>query len=353
MLSLSSNNPNVHIKEHQCTPSHFKLLFDENKYLIEEHQATTKDGYILNVYRVRLQQALIEELPEANKKNVNKPVLLQHGLVGSSDDHFMNGDKSYGYHFVNLGYDVWVGNNRGNKYNKQHVRLDISKQEFYDFSFQEMGLYDVPTFYDLILSHYQDQSTKIIYAGQSQGTSQFFVAGADETTKTYIRSKTSRFFALNPIAYMTHIKSGQLKTFSHHAELLFGIAEFLGINNIVNWGCINPNTLTIKALVWACNTFKSACNELARLEVGDPTVLDFTDVFGTIITHVPSGGTAKCFDHFAQLIDGDKNGNPTFRKFDYGSELANMKHYNQITPPDWTFSDWDIPTTMLTGSIST
>jgi len=119
----------------------------------------------------------------------------------------------------------------------------------------------VPAFYDLILSNYADQSTKIVYVGQSQGTSQFFVAGADESTKDYITSKTSRFFALNPIAYMTYISSTQDKFLTQYQYLLYSLANLIHFDQLANWGCLNPNTLMIKGLVWACDTFKGACDQ--------------------------------------------------------------------------------------------
>ena len=43
-------------------------------------------------------------------------MLLIHALVDSADSFFFNGGNSVGRYFVARGFDVWVGNNRGNKY---------------------------------------------------------------------------------------------------------------------------------------------------------------------------------------------------------------------------------------------
>jgi len=151
---------------------------------------------------VSLQQSLLEKLPDKYRNNIGKPIMLQHGLSGAADSWFMNGiNKSIGFYLVNKGYDVWVGSNRGTKDCKSHINKNITKSEFYDYSFQEMGWFDLPEFYKLILAHYNSNKTEIIYIGHSQGTSQFFVAAMDESTKNLIKSSTKKLIAISPIVF--------------------------------------------------------------------------------------------------------------------------------------------------------
>lgn len=70
----------------------------------EEHQVTTKDGYRLTMHRVR----------KPNLKKGGPAVFMQHGLMDSSNTFIINGMESNGLKFANAGYDVWLGNNRGN-----------------------------------------------------------------------------------------------------------------------------------------------------------------------------------------------------------------------------------------------
>ena len=45
---------------------------------------------------------------------------------------------------VDLGYTVYMGNNRGTKFSKNLQIEDSSSAEYWDFDFREMGTEDVP-----------------------------------------------------------------------------------------------------------------------------------------------------------------------------------------------------------------
>lgn len=52
------------------------------------------------------------------------PVILIHGIADSSDSFIMNNKKSPAFVFAKMGYDVWLGNARGNKYSRRHGSLN-------------------------------------------------------------------------------------------------------------------------------------------------------------------------------------------------------------------------------------
>jgi hypothetical protein len=71
---------------------------------------------------------------------------FQHGIADSADAFVMNtADRSPAMIAARLGYDVWLGNSRGNKYSRDHERLDpdLNAKEFFDFTFTEMANLDV------------------------------------------------------------------------------------------------------------------------------------------------------------------------------------------------------------------
>ena len=60
--------------------------------------------------------------------------------------YFCNGEElSLGYILANNGYDVWAGNNRGNRFSRAHKTLDASDPKYWDFSLDHQAKYDVPS----------------------------------------------------------------------------------------------------------------------------------------------------------------------------------------------------------------
>lgn len=77
---------------------------------------------------------------------------------------------------ADAGYDVWLGNARGTEPSREHVRLrpnGIFQKKYWEFSWHEIGMYDLPAIVDHILD--TTHQKKLNYVGFSQGTTSFFV----------------------------------------------------------------------------------------------------------------------------------------------------------------------------------
>lgn len=72
------------------------------------------------------------------------------------------------YLLADNGYDVWLGNSRGNDHCLNHRTLSVESKEFWDFSFHEIGFFDLPAMIDFVLN--RTSSEKLFYVGHSQGT---------------------------------------------------------------------------------------------------------------------------------------------------------------------------------------
>jgi pimeloyl-ACP methyl ester carboxylesterase len=92
----------------------FQQLVEQQGMTFESYTVHTDDGYHLAVYRVY-------------KTKGGPPVFLQHGLFSSADTWVVNKANSPAFIAARAGYDVWLGNNRGNKYSRSHDTLNPDK----------------------------------------------------------------------------------------------------------------------------------------------------------------------------------------------------------------------------------
>lgn len=115
-------------------------------YSAESYSVITEDGYMLNIHRIPCGRAGCD--------GIRQPVFLQHGILASSADWVLSGpEKALGFMLADLGYDVWLGNARGNTYSRHHVSMSNSDKKYWDFSFHEMAIYDLPAEIDFIYNH--------------------------------------------------------------------------------------------------------------------------------------------------------------------------------------------------------
>jgi len=95
----------------------------------------TEDGYLLTLFRIPGRKG---------DKSSKPPVFFQHGILDSADGWVVHKrDKSPAFVAADAGYDVWLGNSRGNKYSRRHVEFNPAQSRFWNYDWQEMGKYDL------------------------------------------------------------------------------------------------------------------------------------------------------------------------------------------------------------------
>ncbi|KAL0116948.1 hypothetical protein PUN28_010077 [Cardiocondyla obscurior] len=169
-------------------------MIKQSGYPFELHHATTRDGYILALHRI----------PNRFDKTTEnrRVVLIMHGLLGSSADWILTGqNRSIAYLLADNGYDVWLGNSRGTTNSKNHTTLSIQSAEFWNFSWHEMGIYDLPAIIDYIL--HETGQKQLFYIGFSQGTTQFWIL---TSLRPEYNQKIKLMSALAPVAYTGHVE---------------------------------------------------------------------------------------------------------------------------------------------------
>jgi pimeloyl-ACP methyl ester carboxylesterase len=267
---------------------------------------------------------------------------LQHGLFDSSDSWFYAGEEqAIGFYILNRGYDVWVGNNRGNKYSHTDTK-NMSDSTFFDYSFDEMADYDLPAFYNYVLG--QTGAEKLTWIGHSMGTSQFFAAAVDPKTKEFVTAKTEKFIALAPIVYMNHVGSGIIKFASVIGSVIGYAAKMFGLYEIPP-NC-EPAPNLAKLFQFVCDHFALLCDNVVPGVTIDPKMDIIYDDTEKFFGHMPSGSSMKNLLKYAQAVK--MSDEEVFQRYDYGF-AGNLYHYQQRTPPIWDMSIMTVPTALVGG----
>lgn len=68
---------------------------------------------------------------------------------------------------------MWLGNSRGNGHSLKHKTFNSKSKQFWNFSWHEIGFYDLPAMIDYVLE--ATNSSKVFYIGHSQGTTSLLV----------------------------------------------------------------------------------------------------------------------------------------------------------------------------------
>jgi pimeloyl-ACP methyl ester carboxylesterase len=296
-------------------------------YRCEDHDVITEDGYILTVQRI---------LPSRNKRR-NEPVYLQHGLLDSSFAWVANmPNQSLAYMLADDGYDVWLGNSRGNYYGKRHVRLTTHDDKFWDFSLDEMAHFDVPATTNYILKY--TGHSQLHYVAHSQGTMIAFIEfGRDHELGAKIKS----YHALAPVAAIGHIKGG-LKILSNIAPQVKFLYDILGYNEFFSKNWLFRYLGDIMCAI--THISKAFCGNLIFTLIGfDKKNLNL-DRLPVYTAHTPAGTSVRNMVHFIQMI---KNGR--FEMYNFGEE-ENLRRYNQTTPPQYDVSLMKVPVHLYTGT---
>ena len=175
-------------------------LIRSKGYPAEEHEVITLDGYKLKLHRIpqgRVRSSI-------NHGTSKRPVaLLQHGLLDASSTWVVNfPEQSLGFILADAGYDVWLGNVRGNKYSLDHVKYNSSEDDaFWGFSWSDMAEYDLPSMINYALNYTGEPD--LFYIGHSQGT----LIGFTQFQKVEFQNKIKLFLALGPVATVGHATS--------------------------------------------------------------------------------------------------------------------------------------------------
>ncbi|KAH9912173.1 triacylglycerol lipase [Fomitopsis serialis] len=189
----SPPSPQKALAEKIRLASDFERLCEIFGYTHEEHVVLTKDGYLLGLHRLPFRRG---EDSGRRGASTGKPVVyLHHGLLMNSEVWICLTDpaRSLAFTLVELGFDVWLGNNRGNKYSKKSIHHNPNSTKFWNYSIDDFAWHDIPDSIEYILDVTKEPS--LSYVGFSQGTAQAFAA---LSIHPQLNNKVNVFVALAP-----------------------------------------------------------------------------------------------------------------------------------------------------------
>jgi len=306
-------------------------------YDMEEHFVQTADGYIQGIHRVPYGRAGPGEGP--------RPVVfMQHCLCCSSAIWvFGPPEKSLAFILADAGYDVWMGNARGNTYSRSHAFLDPDKdkEEFWDFDWHETAMYDVPSAIDHILRITGQEKVK--YVGHSMGCTEFLTT---MTMRPEYNEKVTVAALLAPPAYMSHAPN-PIFLLAGAGDLINSLVHLMGMYEFL------PNDMLGAILGHAaCNEehplLVEMCANFAYLFMGMHYGTMNKTMISVYLDHLPEGTSTRPFLHYAQLYLS-----ANFEAFDFGNGLfnhGNEDHYGTSRPPVYDLSRVTVPTALFQGS---
>ncbi|XP_057376829.1 lipase member N-like [Daphnia carinata] len=299
-------------------------------YPVEIHHVTTDDGYILELHRIPAKPL--------NDGSPRKAVFLNHGVIESSGTWLVNpSSRSLPFLLADQSYDVWLSNFRGNRYSRQHIKLNPKQPKFWKFSWDEMGNFDVPAIINHILT--LTGLPTISYIGHSLGCGVFFIAMAKHPE---LNAKIDQMVALAPLSSFAHFATPIYRLLAPLSE---PIEKFL--KKIGTWGWLDSDGLGDVLLKATCSpTYKQAsfCRYVLALFTGhnegniDPSIVPLA------MTNIFRGTSVQVIAQFGQnYLAGE-----TFQAYDYGKK-GNLKRYGSFKPYEYRLGKITAPVYVFSG----
>ncbi|KAI0492857.1 hypothetical protein KFK09_027133 [Dendrobium nobile] len=324
-------------------------VITELGYPYEAIRVVTSDGYVL----------LLERIP---RRDSQKVVYLQHGILDSSMGWVSNdvvGSPAFAAY--DQGYDVFLGNLRG-LVSREHVDKNISSRMYWKYSINEHGTKDIPAVMDKIheikiaelklSSHLNSEDFSYGQQPYQLGVICHSLGGAVMLMYIIMRRiegkphRLSRMTLLSPAG------------FHENSNLVFTMAEYL----ILLLGpVIAP---LVPGLYIPTRFFRMLFNKLARDFHNYPALGGLVQ---TLMSYVVGGDSSdwvgvlglphynmddmpgvslRVAIHLAQIKRAKR-----FIMYDYGSEAANMEAYGSPEPLDLGhyYHLIDVPVDLVAG----
>ena len=127
----------------------FNAVMKEYGYEWTPYEVVTEDEWHLTLFQVTRQHGM-----HGIERNAAPPVLVMPGSFSDATSWLESAQDGtpMPLQLFDHGYDIWLGNNRGTRYSNYNPLFPKDCEDKWDFSWAEMGEYDIPAMIDLIIT---------------------------------------------------------------------------------------------------------------------------------------------------------------------------------------------------------
>ncbi|XP_061400412.1 lipase 3-like, partial [Musca vetustissima] len=286
----------------------------QHGYPCEIHKVTTSDGYILTIFRI----------PNTKSENPMRfPALLMQCLSCTSDIYVVTGpNDGLAFLLASAGFDVWLGNSRGNNYSQQHVSLSPYSLEYWSFALDEVASIDVPTKIRYILK--ATNRTRLHYYGHSLGATVFLMLLSSDPSYTEIIQSTH--LSAPPIflclrrTYLESILLQFIGEPGNAAVELIGSFPSQGFTSLVRY--LGHRFCKVKQNHRVCREIVNFLSEWGTAYLNTTLLADLS-------LSIPADGSLRQYIHYLQFAK-----NCEFKAYDFGRKV-NIRKYGTAKPPSY------------------
>jgi lysosomal acid lipase/cholesteryl ester hydrolase len=186
-------------------------------------------------------------------------------------------------------------------YSRNHTSLDPELEPFWQFSWDQMGRYDLPAMLDLALGI--SGAEQLTYVGHSMGTTAFWVM---MNWRPWMNSKIGLMVGLAPVAAVPNMYS----PLRHIAPIARQVERVLSLTGQYEFGARDSlfsdlGETLCHGVTRADSRDESACavpeNIIFSIAGFDAPQMNFT-LLPVILGHTPAGTSSRTMLHFAQVI---------------------------------------------------
>ena len=251
--------------------TYYKEFIYNQGYNLEVHEVVTDDGYILSLWHL------------TPKSATQKVAYFQHGLTDTAWCFFQLESRSLPFLLMKEGFDVWLGNGRGNIFSLKQKRKDPNnaKSGLFDFSMDENVKYDLPATIKYIKS--KTGGKKMSYIAHSQGSTIFFMLYMHNPS--LVESSFDHFSSVGTVPNIAHAVFTPIKLL----DTVYGLLDLFNFGK----GMLTLSDSQRLKLSNFCKILPFSCNTFFELgaNIKYTKRIDYSKIYNYLYYY--PGGTSK------------------------------------------------------------